>query len=282
MICLLRYLRKMKEQNRLKFFVNGTYTLLLLILGLFLFLIFLNVLENKWNVRESYIFNKRPTIIITNSMEPTVMVNSVVLLEPVEFSDIEVGDIIRYTSYQGFSVLHRVISKNASYVVTKGDNNQTSDIFPVLSDQITGRVVEIHNETAELFTLIFGRFSYEDISGSIARFCLGFFILAFVFVILIVAFILIFETVSITIFHKKYGDEIIENSNYWLELIKDRDEDKEIVQKYLETFKKSNLFKRVILAYRFRRWYNGLRNIEKETVKTNKRLVVLNKMIDVG
>ena len=98
---MFKKLKEEKNKNNLRFFTYIVYGILIFLVFLILLGVFLNIFENKGNVRESYIFNKRPTVVITGSMEPVIKVNSIVILEPVEFSDIEVGDIIRYTSYQG-------------------------------------------------------------------------------------------------------------------------------------------------------------------------------------
>ena len=168
---MFKKLKEEKNKNNLRFFTYIVYCILIFLVFLILVGVFLNIFENKGKVRESYIFNKRPTVVITGSMEPVIKVNSIVILEPVEFSDIEVGDIIRYTSYQGYSVMHRVISKNVSYLATKGDANEKPDTFAVMPDQVTGRVTEIHNEFAEPLTAIFGQFQYGAIGQSILRAC---------------------------------------------------------------------------------------------------------------
>lgn len=277
---MIKKLKEIREQNRLRFFTKMIYGGLLGIFFLFLIILLSIFLYSNHNTNNMFIFNTRPTLIITGSMEPNIVVNSLVFLEPVEFEDIEVGDIIRYTSYQGYSVLHRVISKNSSYVVTKGDNNNRPDEFVVTISQITGRVTEIHNEVADIITFIFGRFEYDNMLGSILRFCLGYLFIGITIVVIITMFILIFEMITTTLFFRKYKD-LVSKSSYWMESIETVEDKEEFVESYLKNFKKSNIFKKIILAYKFRRWYNGLCNIEKEVLKTEKRLKTLNKcMID--
>lgn len=276
---ILEKLKKKKEENRLHFYIYTTYNVLIFLLFAFLFVIIMNVVVSG-GARETYIFNKRPTIVITGSMEPVIMVNSVVVLEPVNFNDLKEGDIIRYTGPQGFSIMHRIIHKNSTYVVTKGDANECRDSFPVLPQQVTGRVTEIHNECAKPLTVIFGRFEYDNMGGSVGRAMLGFLGIGLTISVMVTLFIIIFEMLTITKFFRKHGDELVDCSESWLSKIRCKEEELEIVNKYKESYKKSNVFKKIILMWKFRRWYNGLVNIEKEAIKTDKRLRTLNKWIN--
>lgn len=276
---MLKKLVEEKNKNNLRFFTYTVYGVLIFLVFMLLFGVFLNIFENKGNVRETYIFNKRPTVVITGSMEPVIKVNSIVILEPVEFSDIEVGDIIRYTSYQGYSVMHRVISKNVSYLATKGDANEKPDTFAVMPDQVTGRVTEIHNEFAEPLTAIFGKFQYGAVFQSILRASIGFIFIGICISVCVVMFVLVFEMITTTYFFKKYNLELVNNSSYWLDKIPNKEEQINILNRYLESFEKANFFMKVILAYKFRRYYNGLCNIEKETNKTEKRIKSLTKYL---
>lgn len=272
-------LKREKEKNRLRFFTYSVYGVIISFVFLVLCGIILNIVENKGNIKESYIFNKRPTVVITGSMEPVIKINSIVMLEPVDFKDIEEGDIIRYTSYQGYSIMHRVVSKQSSYIVTKGDANETKDAFVVLPNQVTGRVVNIYNEFAEPLTFLFGQFKYEAVGQSVLRAGLGFIGIGLFLAILVVIFILIFEMITTTYFFKKYNVELVNSSSYWVKNILNIDGQIEILNKYLKSFKDSNIFIKIILAYKFRRYYNGLCNIEKETNKTEKRLNTLQKYL---
>ena len=226
-----------------------------------------------------FVLGQRPTVIITGSMEPNIKVNSVVMLEPVEFEDIEVGDIIRYTSYRGFSVLHRVKTKTTSYLTTQGDANARPDEFVVTADMVTGRVTSIHNEFADILTPIFGKFEYGNMAGSLARYGLGFMFLIILFVVCVVLFIVVFEMITTVYFFKKYNKKLINSSQYWVDIVKSKEEEIEIFDKFYESYQKANIFKKVLLAWQLRRYYNGLCNIEKEVNKTDGRLKFLNKLM---
>ncbi len=275
-----QWIQEEQSKNRLRVFTELVYKICL---GLFL-VILLGILGlfviSKGDTNSMFLFNSRPTIIITGSMEPKIQVNSIVMLEPVEFEDIEVGDIIRYTSYKGFSVLHRVISKNSSYVVTKGDANERPDEFVVTRDQITGRVKSIHNEVVPFMTLILGRFQYEDVIGSFIRMGIGLVVLALIVFICIVLFIVVFEMITTHYFFKKYNSKLVESSNYWQGKIPSIDSENLLLEKYFEVYRNSNIVNKVILAFKFRRYYNGLCNIEREVLKTDKRIKSLEKYLN--
>ncbi len=219
-----------------------------------------------------FLFGTRSTVIITGSMEPTVMVNGVVELEDVQFEDIEVGDIIRYESTSGYSVLHRVMTKTSSYVSTQGDNNPYPDTFVVTPDQVTGRVVSINNDYAKIITKIFGKVDVTDIKGTAIRIAQGFLSLCVVFAVSICLFIVVFEMIIIHIFYKKYGDSMVEVSYRWYNKVLTPGEERAIIEKYFSVYGTSKWYKKVWLRYKFRRYYNSICNIEKEVNKSAKRL----------
>lgn len=272
-----KWLKDEKEKNSLRFFTYTVYGVCLFVFFAILLSLFGLFLGSQSSLNNMFIMNSRPTWIITGSMEPTIKVNGVVMLEPVEFKDIEEGDIIRYTSYQGYSVLHRVIHKTSSYVVTQGDANARPDDFVVTADRITGRVTSIHNEFEPFITKLFGKFSYDDPMGSFARYGLGFLVIALFIFVGIVVFIVGFEMITTHYFFKKYNSKLVESSSYWQKKIPSIDGENLLLEKYFECYEKSNIFVKFILAFKFRRYYNGLCNIEKETLKTEKRIKTLTK-----
>ena len=276
---MLKSLKEAKERNRLRFFTYSVYGTLIGIVGVILLYLLFVFFSAGCNLNNMFVLGQRPTVIITGSMEPNIKVNSIVMLEPVEFKDIEVGDIIRYTSYRGFSVLHRVQTKTSSYVTTKGDANAKPDEFVVTADMITGRVISIHNEFADILTPIFGKFEYGNMGGSLARYGLGFLFILCILVLLIISFIVVFEMITTVYFFKKYNKKLINNSQYWVDKVKSKEEEIEIFDRFFESYKKANIFKKVLLSWQLRRYYNGLCNIEKEVNKTDSRLKFLNNLM---
>lgn len=94
---------------------------------------------NKINIIN--IFGYKSYIIKTNSMEPTISINDVVIAKKVEKQDIKTGDVITFLQ-KGEVITHRItqIDENGDYT-TKGDNNNIEDIFKINYDNIEGKHV---------------------------------------------------------------------------------------------------------------------------------------------
>lgn len=76
-------------------------------------------------------------VVISGSMEPEIMVNDMVVVH--EEDTYAVGDIITYES--GDSVVtHRIIAETAEGYTTKGDHNNTEDMYPVPKSSVIGTV----------------------------------------------------------------------------------------------------------------------------------------------
>lgn len=94
---------------------------------------------NKINIIN--IFGYKSYIIKTNSMEPTISINDVVIAKKVEKQNIKIGDVITFLQ-EGEVITHRVtkIDENGDYT-TKGDNNNIEDTFKISYDNIEGKQV---------------------------------------------------------------------------------------------------------------------------------------------
>lgn len=79
-------------------------------------------------------------VVISGSMEPEIRVNDMVVVH--EEDSYFVGDIITYESGESV-VTHRIIAENAESYTTKGDHNNTEDMFPVPKDSVIGRVAYV-------------------------------------------------------------------------------------------------------------------------------------------
>ena len=90
------------------------------------------------------IFPIKPVGIATGSMEPTINVGDMLIIQKCGVNDIEVNDIIEY-SRKDYTVIHRVIKKyqedGHTFFITKGDNNNVDDSDPVGEKQLQGKVI---------------------------------------------------------------------------------------------------------------------------------------------
>lgn len=81
-------------------------------------------------------------IVASGSMLPTLKITTLVVIAPVDYDDLKVGDIITFSSSSGStSFTHRIVDFNEDgLAITKGDNNGQRD-GAVQRDRLVGKVV---------------------------------------------------------------------------------------------------------------------------------------------
>ena len=84
-------------------------------------------------------FNKTIAVVLTGSMEPTIGVNDLIVVE--KTNSYEIDDIVVFQS-GNMLVVHRIISIDGEMVITAGDNNDGEDT-PINIKAINGEVVDI-------------------------------------------------------------------------------------------------------------------------------------------
>lgn len=110
---------------------------------------------NAQKTGESYfMFGYRPVLVLTGSMEPYMMTNSLCITKEVnDLSDVEVGDVVTYhiktEDGRTLRITHRIqsIDENGE-IITKGDNNHVDDGYPLTMDNIESKVIMVFNQTA--------------------------------------------------------------------------------------------------------------------------------------
>ena len=75
----------------------------------------------------------------TGSMEEKIHVGDYILIY--QKDDYNVGDIVTYTSNEGF-ITHRIVRKNGSKIITKGDANNSED-KEIIASTIVGETILI-------------------------------------------------------------------------------------------------------------------------------------------
>lgn len=86
-----------------------------------------------------------PNMVMSESMEPTIMTGDIIISKQIDFEDVQVGDIIVYRhdyadgTYK--AIVHRVIEKTDTHLVLKGDNNADRDPWNVYPDDVRAKVV---------------------------------------------------------------------------------------------------------------------------------------------
>lgn len=100
------------------------------------------------------VFPIYPSVILTGSMEPTIMPGDIILVEKIGIDSVNVGDVIMFNNGEGMFITHRVIEKSDNtgeiLCATKGDNNSNADAGAVNSSQLKGRVITIIPDIGKL------------------------------------------------------------------------------------------------------------------------------------
>ena len=102
-----------------------------------LVLILIVLLFNIVSIFEFSFFGYRVFKVATGSMEPTLSINSIILVKQTD--DLNVGDIITYRDSRGYTT-HRIIEMNEDSIITKGDANNVTDT-PITTESVIGKVL---------------------------------------------------------------------------------------------------------------------------------------------
>lgn len=153
-------------------------TILLGIMVVFFVFTLFNTVMAKKEGREVTLFGYRPIVILTGSMEPTIMTNGMAITKNVDsMDDIKEGDIITFhvenEDGKMIRVTHRIneIMEDGS-IITKGDNNNVTDSIPLTMENVDAKVVCIMNFTATIINMW-----NRSINGKIIIICTVLFIL---------------------------------------------------------------------------------------------------------
>ncbi len=125
---------------------------ILLILVLIAITVVVYFVEEKQNINKDHYVSPLLSayVILTNSMEPTILVKDAVVDVKALPSSIQVGDVITFVTHDpihyGATVTHRVVGRdqdaNGNYRYrTKGDNNNIEDSWIVPQENILGKVI---------------------------------------------------------------------------------------------------------------------------------------------
>ncbi|WP_428909047.1 signal peptidase I SipW [Niallia sp. Krafla_26] len=127
-----------------------TSNLITLLLFAVLVLMAFLVISTKASGGEPQAFGYQFKSVLSGSMEPTFLTGSIIAVEPVEGEDkknLKEGDVITFVDSEERLITHRIIGieKSGEHVMyqTKGDNNNTADMEPVLSDNVQAVYADI-------------------------------------------------------------------------------------------------------------------------------------------
>ena len=124
----------------------------------------------------------KPSVIISGSMEPVLLTNSIVFSDySIPFEQIEKGDIIRYkTESLPREVTHRVydirVVDGQKIIQTKGDNNINLDSWFVVESDYKAKVVGNTSFLKPVIDMVFGditRLSEDEINAKAINLTFG-------------------------------------------------------------------------------------------------------------
>lgn len=129
-----------KENRALKLISNILFAIFMLVM---VFLIFITA-QSRFTGMEPSLFGNRLYVVDSGSMEPTMPVNSLIIVNEKTPEGIKMGDVLTYYGADTKTrVTHRVveIGPNNNYFITQGDANNVEDAMPVEREQVIGNVV---------------------------------------------------------------------------------------------------------------------------------------------
>lgn len=125
--------------------VNILLVLSLCVLGCAIYIAY----QFKENPQDAFLFGYKPVYILTGSMEPTLREKGVAIVKKATYDEVDVDDIIMY-QVEDKTITHRIISKDAEGIRTKGDNNDVQDAYTLTDENVRAKVVLILNFTADI------------------------------------------------------------------------------------------------------------------------------------
>lgn len=86
------------------------------------------------------------------SMEPVLTKNTIIIVRPIEFEDLESGMIVGYLTSDGYRVLHQLVRRAGSRAwIAKGINNAREDREYVTPENLLGVLYTVlYNEASEI------------------------------------------------------------------------------------------------------------------------------------
>lgn len=118
------------------------------VLGLILFIVVMTI--GITIIYKSYsepnkipsVFGWKPFIVLSGSMEDTIMPGDLILTKEIDTLELKEGDVISFRTNKYTVITHRIINivdeECERKYYTKGDNNNSADRDPVCNDQIEG------------------------------------------------------------------------------------------------------------------------------------------------
>lgn len=140
-------MKKIKQNRILKIITCILKVIIMILLTIIIFfnsVIIVDGLIHKGEVPS--FFGWKPFIVSSGSMESKLYMGDIAIVKEVDVRELEVGDIIAFQESPNFIVTHRIIEKITDEdgqikFITKGDNNNATDLEQVLVSQLEGKYI---------------------------------------------------------------------------------------------------------------------------------------------
>lgn len=137
----MRSIRNKSKNSKIMKWINNIVTGILMTLLISVAFI---VVISKVSGGEPQFFGYQLKTVLSGSMEPGIQTGSIIAVKTAEDkTSYKEGDVITYQEAEGFLVTHRIteVVSNGDSVLyrTKGDNNQSEDMNPVMAENVVAQ-----------------------------------------------------------------------------------------------------------------------------------------------
>lgn len=107
-----------------------------------------------------------PFRIVSNSMNPSIKVNDIVIIKRENGERFMTGDIIAFKA-AGVVVVHRIHSMEEGQIFTKGDHNNAQDPFVLNTEEIIGKAIFRIPLIGYVYELVLSKIGKGIIGGAV-------------------------------------------------------------------------------------------------------------------
>ena len=124
--------------------IKKVITVLVLILFIVIVTVGITIIYKSYSEPNKIpsVFGWKPFIVLSGSMEDTIMPGDLIFTQEIDALELKEGDIISFRTNKYTVITHRIINivdeEGERKYYTKGDNNNSADKDPICNDQIEG------------------------------------------------------------------------------------------------------------------------------------------------
>jgi signal peptidase len=159
---------------------NWVSNIILILSLVFIAIVGVSIVQAKRTGEQVFILGYRPIYVMTGSMEPYMMTDSICMTKKVDSLDeLQVGDVVTFSVYseaanRNLMITHRIIDiAEDGTIQTKGDNNDAPDNFQIHINDIYSKVVGVWNGFASIVHFFDSPKGIPTASGFMAVIVLG-------------------------------------------------------------------------------------------------------------